>query len=44
MREKRKNFLITERVLESSKKKKMREGVGERKRDWSSWNVLNEGE
>ena len=38
------NFLITERVLESSKKnknKKKREGVGERK---SSWNVLNEGE
>ena len=37
------NFLITERVLESSKKKKKeREGAGERK---SSWNVLmNEGE
>ena len=35
------NFLITERVLESSKKKQ-REGAGERK---SSWNVLmNEGE
>ena len=39
------NFLITERVLESSKKKeKKREGAGERKREWSSWNVLNEGE
>ena len=39
------NFLITERVLESSKKKeKKREGAGERKRDWSSQNVLNEGE
>ena len=37
------NFLITERVLKSSKKKKKkeREGAGERK---SSWNVLNEGE
>ena len=39
----RENFLITQRVLESSKKKEReREGAGERK---SSWNVLmNEGE
>ena len=34
------NFLITERVLESSKKRKKREGAGERK---SSWNVLMNG-
>ena len=46
---KKENFLIAERVLESSKKKKKerereRERAGERKREWSPWNVLKEEE
>lgn len=45
MREKRKIFLSQREFWNQvKKKKKKREGAGERKREWSSWNVLNEGE
>ena len=45
MREKRKIFLSQREFWNQVKKKKReREGVGKRKREWSSWNVLNKGE
>ena len=51
MREKRKIFLSQREFWNQVKKNKRererereRERAGERKREWSSWNVLNEGE